>query len=135
MVGRRWRPESGMGVFGLLALLVTAAILLALVVAIVPRYTGAGTGAGSGTAPQGKAESPVRQAEGAACMSNLTQLRQAITMYQSMNEGLPANLQALGAQGMTPELLTCPVGGAQYTYQYDARSGKVECRCPGHERY
>ncbi|NLC58786.1 MAG: hypothetical protein GX774_18280 [Armatimonadetes bacterium] len=135
MNGAGWGGERGIGAFGLIALLLGVAIVVALAVAVVPRVTGAGGGNAAGTAPAGKAAPPTERAESTACMNNLSQLRQALVMYQTANEALPANLSALQAEGVTAELLVCPVGGASYAYQYDASSGRVACRYPGHEQY
>ena len=129
-----WLNEKGMGAFGLVGILVAVAIGIALMVYIAPAYIGGGVSVAK-TAPPGKAPTPIQRAESVECQSNLSQVRQAITMYQTNNEKLPASIQELSSFGVSGSLSYCPVGGANYTYAYDARTGRVGCRYPGHERY
>lgn len=132
---RGWcRNERGMSAFSLVGILVSVGIIVAVAAAIIPTYTGAGGGSMAG-APPGKAASPIQRAESVECRTNLTQVRQAITMYQTSNERVPANIQELGTYGVSSSLMYCPVGGSGYTYGYDPRSGRVGCRYAGHERY
>lgn len=72
-----------------------------------------------------------QKASGVECQSNLSQVRQMIQMYQTDNEQNPPTLQALS--GLPAGFLACPVGGEPYWY--DAQSGRVGCRHPGHERF
>lgn len=131
------RPgERGFGGLSLIGLLVCVALLVYLGMQMYPRITGAGGGGTAGVqAPPGKAATPTQRAESVECRSNLSQVRQAITMYQTSNERVPAQLSELGTYGVSASILTCPVGGAAYAYGYDARAGRVGCRYPGHERY
>lgn len=137
------RDESGMSALSLVGLLVCLGILVALAAVLIPSYTGAGggsaTGAGGGsataTAPPGKAATPIQRAESVECQTNLTQIRQAITMYHTNNERVPANLEELGTFGVSSSMRHCPVGGTSYPYGYDPQSGRAGCRYPGHERH
>ncbi len=123
--------ERGSTAFTLIEILVVAAIGIALAMALIPRYTGAGKAkAGPGEPP-----TPVQRAQSVECMTNLTQIRQALTMSRSMSERNPASLQELTKQGVTTSMLVCPVGGSQYAYRFDPATGQVGCPYPGHERY
>ena len=133
MMNRARHSERGSSVFTLIEILVVCAILVALAAVMIPRITGAGSG--SAGAPPGKAASPIQRAAGVECQTNLTQIRAALTAYQTNNERYPASLQDLASQGVSAPMLACPVGGAQYAYGYDPAAGRVECRYPGHERY
>ena len=129
------RDESGMSALSLVGLLVCLGILVALAAVLIHSYTGAGGGSATATAPPGKAATPIQRAESVECQTNLTQIRQAITMYHTNNERVPANLEELGTFGVSSSMRHCPVGGAGYPYGYDPRSGRASCRYPGHERY
>jgi hypothetical protein len=129
------RDERGMSTFSLVGLLVCVGILIALAAVLIPAYTGAGGGSTPQTAPAGKAATPIQRAEGVECQTNLTQIRQAITMYHTNNERVPANLEELGTFGVSSSMRHCPVGGTSYPYGYDPQSGRAGCRYPGHERH
>lgn len=129
-----WRNERGMSAFGLIEILIGSLLIIWLAMTQIQNYTGAGQDLQT-QAPPGKAATPTQRAESVECRSNLSQVRQAVTMYQSSNERLPASIQDLSAQGVTGSILSCPVGGAQYAYTYDPRTGRVQCRYPGHEQY
>jgi type II secretory pathway pseudopilin PulG len=135
MIRSMLRSESGMSGFSLVGILVSVGIIIAAAVYLIPAYTGGGSGSLAKTAPPGKAATPIQRAESVECRSNLTQIRQAITMYNTSNERVPANLQELSTYGVSASLMYCPVGGSGYTYGYDPQSGRVACRYAGHERY
>jgi hypothetical protein len=80
---------------------------------------------GDATTPMGRA---VQSAESVECRNNLAQLRQAITMDQTLEGSYP---QALRADWNVA--LECPVSGQ--SYQYDPATGEVWCTTPGHEDY
>jgi len=125
---RRCR-ETGIGGLTVIGLLVVGAIIIWLAVQMIPHYTGAGIT----EAPPGKAATPVQRAESVECRSNLTQIRSALTSYEVNNEQFPASLEELAAYGVVASMGVCPVGGLPYAY--DGRTGQVQCRQPGHERY
>ena len=133
MIQRMLRDERGMSGFSLVGILVSVGIIIAIAAYIViPSYTGAGV---ARTAPPGKAATPIQRAESVECRSNVAQIRQAITMYNTSNERMPASLQELSTYGLASSMMYCPVGGSGYPYGYDPRSGRVGCRYAGHERY
>ena len=67
------------------------------------------------------------------CRNNLQQLRTAIQIASSYNEGYwPDNLESV-AQSNPGVKIACPVGDEPY--QYDSSTGKVWCVHPGHERF
>ncbi len=139
MTRTRWENERGTSAIGLISVLLAVAIGLYLTVTmLVPTMTGAGRGGAGGmtgrSAP-GQPATPIQRAEAVECMTNLQQVKQAMTMYRSSNERMPANLQELSTYGVSASMLTCPVGGSSYAYGYDANTGRVGCRYPGHGKY
>lgn len=71
-----------------------------------------------------------------ACMSNLKQIRAAINMEKLSDPdsaAAPPNLQALKRDGITSDMLACPV--THQPYQYNPSTGQVWCTTPGHEKF
>jgi hypothetical protein len=71
-----------------------------------------------------------------ACMNNLRQIRDAISMERlndPNNAAPPPNLQALQKDGISPTMLACPV--THQPYRYDPATGRVACVTPGHEKF
>ncbi|MGE3127062.1 MAG: hypothetical protein AB7F50_08480 [Fimbriimonadaceae bacterium] len=65
------------------------------------------------------------------CTSNLGQVRQAIEINKDPVDNV--NPTDLGAIGLSPDFLQCPIGKEKYVY--DEATGKVHCPHPGHEEY
>ena len=71
-----------------------------------------------------------------ACMNNLKQIRTAISMEKLSDPesgAPPPNLQALKRDGVTQDMLSCPV--THQPYQYNPATGQVWCTTPGHEKF
>ena len=68
-----------------------------------------------------------QKGQSAECINNLSQLRQAIQLYQIDNGSNPRSL----AEVNLPNMMRCPVTGQDY--QYDPATGTV--RCPAHPKY
>jgi hypothetical protein len=123
-----WRSsERGqLTLIGLLLVIVILGILFAIMY-------GGGGGGGISPAGGGRAVTTLggakRRAQDAVCRNNLSQVRYAISVYQSTGGGNPPSLESLRV-GVP---LACPVAGEPY--QYDASSGTVRCVHPGHEAY
>ena len=80
-------------------------------------------------------EAAMNQARGVQCMSNLRNVRLALQMFRDSNDGqLPASLSELSTQGVTLDILSCPVSHQPYSYD-PASPKKVFCTTPGHESY
>ncbi len=65
------------------------------------------------------------------CRSNISQLRQAIEVFESTNDDHPP--QSLTETKIGNDFYQCPIG--HEPYQYDPATGKVHCVHPGHETY
>lgn len=115
---------------------VIVAVVIVLVATLVFTFGGFGlTGKG---APQrndkvGKTlvGRSIARAKDEVCMSNLSQLRQAIEIASDPNDNTrPASIQdtRLGS-----DFYKCPIGAEPY--DYDSQTGKVSCPHPGHEKY
>jgi type II secretory pathway pseudopilin PulG len=65
------------------------------------------------------------------CRSNLSQLRQAIQVYESTNDDHPPD--TLAETKIGSEFYSCPIG--HEPYQYDPATGQVHCIHPGHENF
>ncbi len=119
----------------LVGVLVSIAIIGALLIVWLYYGTSSTAGAGSGNAPGAPPVSrvgEVRQAaESVECRNNLSQIRMAIQMYQMSNEANPAQLSDLS--GIPQTMFQCPVSGQPY--QYDPTAGQVRCTTPGHMSY
>lgn len=117
------------GSWTLVELLVVMVILIALAAWLLPRYLGAGKNA----AGPNTVRAPIERAHDVECANNLRQLRLAITMAQQTNERFPASLNELTSQGISREMLFCPV--SKLAYLYDPRNGRVSCPYPPHRNY
>jgi hypothetical protein len=124
------------GWFGLLALLLTVVIMVILATyllrgpgALSPGNAGGGVAGGE----VGGIIAAKNKAKGVVCRNNLVQLRDALAMAGTDEEGnRPATLEDLAKN--TPGLaLKCPVGGEPY--QYDPSTGRIWCIHPGHENF
>jgi hypothetical protein len=82
---------------------------------------------GGGTTIPGAAK---LSAQDSVCRSNLSQVRQSITMTYTTDDAYPGSL-AETRLGST--FTRCPIGQEQY--RYDPASGRVGCPHPGHENY
>jgi hypothetical protein len=133
------------GSWSLIGLLVVA-VLIGLVAYIVlgnylkvaHQRVSPATGAAGGLAPvegADEGETPIDVAKDEHCRNMLDQIRKAIQMAAAMStdEGPPPSLQALSSQGITSDMLSCPVG--KEPYQYDPRTGRVWCVHPGHQSF
>lgn len=68
---------------------------------------------------------------GVRCMNNLRNARMAIEQYRDAETGrLPASLTDAGITG---DAAICPT--TKQPYKYDARTGRIWCETPGHEKY
>jgi hypothetical protein len=132
--------RSQRGSWTLIGLLVATAIVLVVAGMVYVRTTsshdaaieqqlGAVPGSQKTTIP-GKA---LDAANNAVCEQNLSQIRQAVTAYQSTNTegGFPSSLEAAGITD--PALLKCTVGGEPYNY--NPSTGVVRCSHPGHQAF
>ncbi|HLV80442.1 MAG TPA: prepilin-type N-terminal cleavage/methylation domain-containing protein [Chthonomonadaceae bacterium] len=121
----RRNPVHG---FSLVEMLVVVVLLVAIGGALTYFYLGRG----SGSKPGDVVHTPISQANSTVCISNLHQIRDALTMARTSDpEGkLPASLDALH---LPTEMLSCPVG--HEPYQYNPQTGEVHCIHPGHENY
>jgi hypothetical protein len=71
-----------------------------------------------------------------ACMNNLRQIRAAISMEKLSDPesaAPPPNLTVLKRDGVTQDMLSCPV--THQPYQYNPATGQVWCTTPGHEKF
>ena len=113
--------------FGLIELLVVAAILVVLAVYLLPHYLGGRTADGK------KIKSPITVTKDVVCRTNLGSVRQVLEAAKASDPdgALPKDLMEL--RQLSAELRQCPVGGERYTI--DLTTGAVRCPHPGHERY
>jgi hypothetical protein len=118
----------------LIVMLVAVAIIAILgVILLRPR------GADTAIPVQGPQTIPgqsIERGRTVECRNNLNQIRQAVSMRMMMdpeNGSPPASLNDLSAEGIGPQLQRCP--SSQQYYAYDAASGRVGCRTPGHEQF
>jgi type II secretory pathway pseudopilin PulG len=124
--GWRSAEDGQLTLIGLLLVIVIIGILFAI---MYGGGGGGGTSPGGGGSPTTTLGGAKRRAQDAVCRNNLSQLRSAISIYQSNGGGNPPSLESLQLQ--LP--LVCPVGGEPY--QYDPNSGRASCVHPGHETY
>jgi hypothetical protein len=71
-----------------------------------------------------------------ACMNNLRLIRAAISMEKLSdpeNTAPPPNLQVLRRDGISQDMVSCPV--THQAYQYNAATGQVWCVTPGHDKF
>ncbi len=120
----RMRAHSG---FGLIEILVVCVLIIVLSSSLAVLYFGHG----SGDKANETVHTPIGKANTTVCQSNLTQLRQAITMEQTgdPDSKFPASLHDL--KGLPSEFIVCPDGHEPYAY--DPATGTVHCVHPGHE--
>jgi prepilin-type N-terminal cleavage/methylation domain-containing protein len=124
---RSWLCDERGFIGTLIEILVVAAIILVLAYYLIGRTNKEGK-----TVPGAALE----RGRSVACMSNLRQIRMAISMFKEQNDGQnPGSLSDLSSYGVGPGLTQCPVGKADYPYVYDPATGTVHCRYPGHEKY
>jgi prepilin-type N-terminal cleavage/methylation domain-containing protein len=114
--------------FSLIEILVVALIILILAAFLLPRYLG-----DIKDEHNKRVKSPIKQARGVECQSNLQQIRQAYTMATSFGETRPQSLADLRSNGVTESITVCPV--SKKPYQFDPASGRAWCTEPGHERF
>jgi hypothetical protein len=131
------RSERGSwSLIGMLAALVIMMVLTLILLGGPQALTGGKKG-GSGGGMLGNIEGAggavaVRnEARETVCANNLQQIRTALQMAGTNEEGYPQTLQEL-AQANPGLQIVCPVGGEPYNY--DPTTGKVSCVHPGHER-
>ncbi|MFQ3669100.1 MAG: hypothetical protein SNJ74_06150 [Fimbriimonadaceae bacterium] len=131
MNGNR-RPVGGQT---LVSTLMVILIVGVLAVGLYIGFQSMGGGAeGKSARPDGQGQTIVGQsmlrARDEQCRSQLGQIRSAIQMNATLDEGFPSDLSQLRlGDGFT----RCPVGGEPYAY--DPQTGQVACTHPGHERY
>ena len=119
----------------LIGMLVTTAIILVLVVVLFKGSNAFGLQTKASPRADGKGTTVLGQARYSAkdtvCASDLSQVREAIMVYQSSNDDhFPDNLQELKIGN---DFYSCPLG--HEPYQYDPTTGTVRCVHPGHEKY
>lgn len=83
---------------------------------------------GNGTTVLGQARFAAKDE---VCKSNLSQLRQAIQVFETTNDDHPPDTMQQTKIGS--DLYQCPIG--HEPYQYDPSTGQVHCVHPGHENY
>lgn len=121
--------RNNRGQLAIIEIVVVVVIIVALAYFLIPKYIGsAGQGVKNGGPP-----TPMERANGVECMTNLSQVRQAIGMYQQSNEKAPTALSDLSSVGVTGSISKCPITGTPYSY--DPSQGRVWCTTPGHEKY
>jgi hypothetical protein len=127
-------PEGGW--FSLLALLLTVVIISILAVYLLRGPSGLQPGGGVAGETGGRLGGALAvrdQAKDVVCRNNLQQLRLALQMAGTDEEGnRPATLEDL-AKSNPGLALTDPVGGEPY--QYDPTTGRIWCIHPGHEKF
>ncbi|MCL6536592.1 MAG: hypothetical protein K6U77_11030 [Armatimonadetes bacterium] len=115
-------------------ILVSIAILGALMVVWLYYGTGGASGGGASNPaappPASRVGEARQAAESVECHNNLSQIRAAIQMRTTTDETYPASLNELG---LPASMLVCPV--SHQSYQYDPATGQVRCMTPGHMRY
>lgn len=114
----------------LVGVLVSIAILAALLMVWLYYGTTGGSGGNDATPPVSRVGEVRQAAESVECRNNLSQIRAAIQMRTTTEETYPASLQELG---IPATMLSCPVSGQ--AYQYDPNTGQVRCPTPGHMSY
>jgi len=112
--------------FSLIEILIVCALLVALSAGLATYYTGH-------SKPGDKARSPMERAHDPECAANLLQLRQALIMSQSDNEGGKFPLQLTDLKGIPASMFSCPE--SHEPYQYDPQTGEVHCTRAGHEKF
>jgi prepilin-type N-terminal cleavage/methylation domain-containing protein len=112
--------------FSLIEILIVCALLVALSAGLATFYTGH-------SKPTDKARSPMERAHDPECAANLLQLRQALIMSQSDNEGGKFPLQLTDLKGIPVSMFSCPE--SHEPYQYDPQTGEVHCTRAGHEKF
>jgi hypothetical protein len=65
------------------------------------------------------------------CLSNLSQLRQSIQVFEASNDDHPP--ESLEETKIGAQFYSCPIG--HEPYRYDPTTGQVHCVHPGHEAY
>jgi prepilin-type N-terminal cleavage/methylation domain-containing protein len=115
--------------FSLVEMLVVVVVIAILAAFLLPRYLK------GGMTPAGrKVEAPIQRAHGVECQNNLQQIRMAYQIATSAGEETrPQSLADLRAQGVTEQMIRCPVG--REPYQFDPARGLVQCPHSGHEGY
>jgi hypothetical protein len=115
--------------FSLVEILVVCVLLVALGGGLAYFYMGHGRG----EKPGDIVHTPITKANDAVCQSNISQVRQALSMAQmSESDGkFPRSLTEL--KELPGEFLSCPTGHEPYLY--DPATGQVHCVHPGHENY
>jgi hypothetical protein len=66
------------------------------------------------------------------CMSNLSQVRQAIEVQKSMDTDSTATIDLKNLK-LPANMLQCPIG--KEAYELDPATGAVKCPHKGHEKY
>ena len=108
---------------GIVEVLAVVLIILILIAFLLPRTTG-----GKSDQVQ-KGVAAVAEARDNVCRTNLTLLRQAISVQKATGQNL-ANLSDLKQTSVETH---CAAGGEEYTY--NSSTGEVKCPHPGHESY
>ena len=119
----------------LVAMLATTAIILVLVVVLFKGSNAFGLQTKASPRADGKGTTVLGQvrydAKDTVCRSNISQVRLAISVYETANDDHPPdNLQELKIGN---DFYSCPLG--HEPYQYDPSTGTVHCVHPGHEKY
>jgi len=118
--------RRGVGGFSLVEILIVCALLVALSAGLATFYTGH-------SKPGDKARSPMERAHDPECAANLSQLRAALIMAQSENDGGKYPLQLTDLKGIPVSMFSCPE--SHEPYKYDPQTGEVHCTRAGHEKY
>ncbi len=124
------------GQWGIVALIVTVALMAVFAYLLWPTYMGnstPGIGQKSQGVMNGGPATPLERGQGIECANDLQQIRSAINMYKQSNEQAPASLSDLSSYGITGEMLRCPI--SKQPYSYDPSQGMVYCTTPGHEKF
>ena len=128
----KFQKQRGMALVGILiavALIAVAVVFLYGKRAKTPAPTRPG-------GPQTTLGQSMEKGTEVACMNNLRQIRAAIDMEKLTDPesgGPPPNLAVLSRDGVTKDMLACPV--THQPYQYNPASGVVRCATPGHEKF
>ena len=115
--------------FSLVEMLVVLVIVGVLAAFLLPNYLK------GGKTPAGRPiESPMQRGHSVECMNALQQIRQAHQIASMDEENHPRTLTDLRPQGISEQMMRCPVGAVSYIYQPGSQR-VVTCPQPGHERF
>ena len=113
--------------FGLVEILVVAALLIALSAFLIPKMIGPAK-----IVNGHRVSTPMSKAHDTVCISNIRSVRQSIAVAKTgeTEDKNPASLKDLK---LPVEFLSCPDG--KEPYNYNSQTGEVHCVHFGHENF